>query len=210
VKSGVYSDLVGAIDHALADRFFVPSLTSLPVGSSHAVHYHTNDRDFLDGVARFARGVLRSGEPFVLVANAETRNGITQRLRNEGTDVSSFVAQGQYVELDTAKALSRFMRNGRPDAASLAEMVAEMEHLRITRGSGSRLTIFGDMARILCLDGNVEGAIELEQTWSRLTRDLPFLTVCSYSVDAFQAPKARELFPHVCAEHSAVTHALHA
>ena len=207
VKSGLQTDLVSAIDHTLDGRFFAPSITSLPhAGCNHAVQFHGNDQNFVDGVARFAGGILRSGEPCVVIGSPETRNGIAQRLSDDGTDVRSMVDDGRYVELDVREGLSQFMRGGRPDAACIDEMVAGLEHRRAARGPQTRLTLFGDMAPTLCRDGNFEAALELEQLWEDRTRNLPFFTVCYYSADCFHDPKGRELFPKVCAEHGAVTH----
>jgi CheY-like chemotaxis protein len=207
VKSRIYTDLVNAIDHALDERFFVPSLTSLPhAGCNHAIQFHTNDQNFLDGVARFAAGILRSGEPFIVIGNPETRNGIAQRLTDDGTDMRSISADGLYVEWDTREALSQVIRDGRLDVARIDDIVADLEHRRSARGPQTRLTLFGDMAAQLCLDGNFEAAAELEQIWESRTRNLPFFTVCNYSADCFGDPKARELFPKVCAVHGAVTH----
>jgi hypothetical protein len=61
------------------------------------------------------------------------------------------------------------------------------------------------MSPSLCRNGNVEGASELERIWNELTHALPFFTVCPYSIDCFEYPEARSLFPNVCAEHNAVS-----
>ena len=114
--------------------------------------------------------------------------------------------------MDAAESLSQFMRDGRPDADCLADIVRDLDRLRLSfpRGQQSRLTIFGEMAVLLCRDGNVEAAVEVERIWSKLTRSLPFLTVCSYPIECFQDEDSRKLFPSVCAEHCAVNHTLHA
>lgn len=121
-------------------------------------------------------------------------------------------AQGQYVVLDAAESLSQFMRDGRPDADCLADVVGGLDRLRLSsaRGPQSRLTIFGEMAVLLCRNGNVEAAVEVERIWSDLTRTLSFLTVCSYPIECFQDEGSRKLFPIVCAEHGAVSHTLNA
>src|SRR5215203_4911293 len=54
LKSRIHLDLIGAINHALAGRLFVPSLTSLSTvaGNGHAVQFHTGDNDYLDEASR--------------------------------------------------------------------------------------------------------------------------------------------------------------
>src|SRR5688572_16335042 len=68
LKSRIHLDLIGAIDHALAGRVFVPSLTSLSTvaGSRHAVQFHANESHLLDEVSRLVRATLRLGEQVVL------------------------------------------------------------------------------------------------------------------------------------------------
>ena len=98
LKNDIYSDLISAIDHALAGRLFVPSLTSLSgAASGHAVQFHANDRHFLDEASRFVGGILRSGELMVVIGNEETRTGIDGRLKERGIDPDTAVAQGQYI-----------------------------------------------------------------------------------------------------------------
>jgi len=210
LKMRIYSDLTSAIDHALAGRLFVSSVTSLSavVGSGHTAQFHMNDPFFLDEVSQFVGSTLRSGESIVVAATDQTRTGIAHRLKARGMDLAAMAAQGQYIVLDAAESLSQFMRDGRPDADCLAHIVGNLDRLRLSssRGPQSRLTIFGEMAVLLCGNGNVEAAVEVERIWSDLTRPLPFLTVCSYPIECFQDEGSRRLFPSVCAEHRAVSH----
>ena len=211
IKGKIYSDLISAIDHALDGRIFVPSLPALSdVGCDHAVQFHMNNEHFLDQAARFSSRILESGELLVVTMTQKNRLGIRERLKARGFDMASMAAHGQYIELDAEETLPNFMRNGRPDAALLANIVADLDCQRAARGPESRLTVLGDLAAVLCRDGNFDAAIELEQTWSRATRDLPFRTVCCYSNECFQNSKSRELVSKLCAEHGAVCHAFNA
>jgi hypothetical protein len=62
------------------------------------------------------------------------------------------------------------------------------------------------MAGTLSLQGNVEAAIALENTWDRLTADLPFLTICGYATSCFH-DEVPALWGKVCNQHWAVNHA---
>jgi CheY-like chemotaxis protein len=202
--------LVNAIDHVLADRVFVPSLSSLSenAGCGHTVHFHVNDQNYLGEVSRLVGSTLQSGEPIVVAATEQTRKGIAQRLGAQGIDLTVMIAQGQYVVMDAAESLAQFMRNGRPDPDCLADIVASLERLRLSSSCDpqARLTIFGEMAVLLYREANVEAAVEVEQLWSALTQSKRFLTVCSYPVDCFQSDASRQVLPTVCAEHSAACH----
>ena len=207
----MHSDLTSAIDHAFAGRLFVPSLllTWTSVSGEYG-QFHTNSISFLDGVSQFIGSLLRSGEAIVVVVTDQTRIGIAERLKARGMDLKRMAAQEQYIVMDAAESLSQFMKDGWPDANRMADIVADLDRLRLSsaRGPQSRLTIFGEMAVLLCRDGNIEAAVEVERIWNDLTRPLPFLTVCSYPIDCFADEGSGSLFRGVCAEHCAVSHAL--
>ena len=209
LKSRTRLDLISAIDHALAGRLFVPSLTSLSTvaGSRHAVQFHANDSHFLDEVSQLVAATLRSGEQVVIVTNEATRTGVAQRLQARQIDLAMLAERGQYVAQDSALALSHVMHEGRPDKERVAEMIHGLDLLRLAvpNGPRGRLTIVGDMSACLCRNGDFEAALELERIWNDLTRALPFFTVCSYPIDCFENSEALNLLSNVCAAHSAVT-----
>jgi two-component system response regulator NreC len=210
LKSRMRLDLISAIDHALAGRLFLPSLTSLSTvaGSRHAVQFHANESQFLDEVSQLVGATLRSGEQVVLVTSEATRIGVAQRLQARQMNLAVLAEQEQYVATDSALALSQMMHDGRPDRERLAEIINGLDRLRLAvpNGPRSRLTILGDMSVSLCRNGNFEAALELERIWNELTRALPFFTVCSYPIECFKHSEARDLLSNVCVEHSAVSH----
>jgi len=211
MKSRIHLDLISAIDHALAGRLFLPSLTSLSTvgGNRHAVQFHASDSHFLDEVSQLVAATLRAGEQVVLVTNEATRVGVADRLQARQLNLAVLTEREQYVVQDSALALSQVMHDGRPDRARLEEMIRDLDRLRLARPTGprGRLTIFGDMSVLLCRSGQFEAALELERLWDELTRGLPFFTVCGYPIGCFEHhPEAANLLADVCAEHSAVSH----
>jgi DNA-binding NarL/FixJ family response regulator len=212
LKTRIYSDLIDAIDNVLAGRLFASSLPSLfsIAEAGHTAQFHAGGDFFLDEASRFIGGALRSGDPIMVVAVDETRKGVAQRLKERGLDLAALAAQGRYLEQDSAEALSQIMRDGRPDADRVAGIVADLDRVRLSsiRGPKSRLTIFGDMAVLLCRHGDAKAVLELERIWDERTRQLPFYTVCSYPIDCFEHAPSRNIFPGVCAAHRAVSHAV--
>jgi len=208
VKSRIHQDLISAIDHALAGRLFVPSLTSLSAvaGSRHIVQFRDNDSHYLDEISQLVGATLRSGEQVVIVTSEANLTGVAQRLGARQINVAMLAERGQYVTQDSGLALSHVMRHGGADKERLAEVVHGLERLRLAAPNGpGRLTIVGDMTVSLCRNGDFEAALEFERIWNELTRALPFFTVCSYPIDCFEHEDARNQLPNVCAEHSAVT-----
>ena len=97
LKSRIHSDLISAIDHALAGRLFVPSLTSLSTvaGSRHTVQFHANDSHYLDEISQLVGATLRSGEQVVIVTSEANLIGVAQRLQARQMNVAMLAERGQ-------------------------------------------------------------------------------------------------------------------
>ena len=169
LKSRIMRDLPSALNHALLGRTFAPSLSvlsRLAADGGHAMQLHGDAKSFLDGLAGFFDLALRRGDATCVIAPADVREGLAARLQGRGWDVGAGRGLDRYLVFDTAEALHRFMRNGLPDPARLAEIVTELDHYRTTAGGpSSRLTIFGNMSMLLSADGNTEAAMALESLW---------------------------------------------
>jgi CheY-like chemotaxis protein len=213
LKARMDADLQSALRHALAGRSFLPSLRSLSTitggAGGHAVHFRADDGSFHDDVVEMMLAAIARGEMCVVLGTHALRTGIARGLNAAGCDVSAMRGKGNYFEFDAAEAISQVMRNGLPDRDELAKMVNNVERLRLARAPGgrNRVTIFGEMTVLLMQDGNLEGAVRMEQLWSELTRTLPYFTVCSYATPILRAEQHPEVWAAVCAEHSAVCHA---
>ena len=213
VKSRIRKTLTSALNHVLADRLFVPSLTSLLAvaadGNGHAAQFYAEDRSIVNEAAGFLGTALKRGDVAVVVATEKIRSRLPSGCSHaDGTSQPSENRDGISHGMP-ADALARIMRNGLPDVDLLAELVDAVERSRLafTDRANSRVTIFGELSVLLCRSGNAEGAIQLERLWSRLTSALPFLTLCGYPVQCFQDTADPDLFSKVCAEHWAVSHA---
>jgi CheY-like chemotaxis protein len=209
-KSHIARDLACSLDHALAGRLFVPSLTSLfqlASGPAHAVQLYGDPESFLDGLGMLFDLALRRGDATCVMATKRMREGVGRRLRASGWDVDGPSGHRRYMAIDAADAVSRFMRNGLVDAGALAEIASELDHYRRAVGdrTSPRLTIFGDVAGSLMARGDLEAAIALESHWNTLTRERPFFTLCGYSTSSFK--NRADLCSKACQEHWAVSHA---
>ena len=210
LKSQIERDLASALDQALDGRLFAPSLTSLyrlAEGGGHAMQVHGDDKSFLDGLATLFDLALRLGDATCVITPERIRQGLGDRLRARGWNVGGSSGHTRYLAVDATEALSRFMRNGLPDETRLAEITAEMEEYRRAVGerATSRLTVFGNMSMLLTEEGNTKAANALENCWDRLTRDLPFLTVCGYSTACFHGG-APDLLSRIRTAHWALNH----
>ena len=143
---------------------------------SHAVRFYDRDRDLLAALAGFAADGWSAGDVVVLITTGEHRAALRWRLASHGLAIAR--AEGRLVELDAAKTLDSFMRDGRPDPALFdAEVGALVRQCAATSG----VRAFGEMVDVLWGQGNAEGALELEQLWADLQQTVPFTLLCGYA-----------------------------
>ena len=170
--------------------------------SDHFVQFYETDEFILDSLGGFVGAGLGAGDACLVVATEAHRGGLDERLRARGLDVDHARARGQYVALDAAETLSRFMAGGSPDPDRFVETVGGIV-ARAAEG-GRRVRIYGEMVALLWAEGNRDGALRLEELWNRLQQARPFTLFCAYPMDGFGGDALAEPMRGVCAGHSRV------
>jgi DNA-binding NarL/FixJ family response regulator len=210
VKTRISPDLVRALEHVLAGQRFVPSLSALSAvandSGGHAALLYASDSALVDAAGTLVRSALGRGDMVLIVTRPSIRAGIAQRLERLAVNVADRRAEGRYLEQDSADALSQIMPGGQIDGTRFTEVVEDLERVRLAT-TGLRLTLLGEIAAPLCQDGDHDTTLHIERLWNRLTLPLPILGVCCYPLTCFHRNRGPELFPHVCAEHWAVSYA---
>ena len=210
VKPRVGRDLVAALDQALHNRRFVPSLIPLVTNheSGHAMQIYEEPESFAEGLAEVFDRALRRGDATCAILNRGVRDHLRDRLRARGWHVDAPSGHRRYLAIDAGDALRRFMRNGVPDRDCLAEIARELDDYRRAQSTGSTswLTVAGNTVVELCVQDNPSGAIALETCWNDLTGHLPFVTICGYASSCFN-DRVPGLWGDACQAHGALSHA---
>jgi two-component system nitrate/nitrite response regulator NarL len=213
LKTRLHMDLITALECVLAGQLFLPSLRSLLTlddhAAGHVLQFHPDDQALVDSVGGFLNVALRGGDAVSVVLTEPHRAGIARRLQAYGWKVGESGVFGRYRAADPADSLAFVMQNGRTDSDRVRQLVEQLEQWRasVAEGPNTRLTVVGSIAEQLVLEGNTIAAMELETQWSALTKDLPILTVCCYSMTSFADDPQMPALSHVCAEHFAIAHA---
>ena len=229
VKANAGNELLAAVEAVRQGRQFVtsglsghnrlhakpPAPRSLPqacspiagkreIARNHEVQFYSDDASFLGGLTRFIESALTAGNAVIVVATESHRTSLLQRLQAQGVDVAIATEQGRYIPLDAAETLSTFMDSAGPNRERFlsafgalirdAEIAADVKHKRVV--------VFGEMVALLCAEGRIKAAIEVERLGNELAQETHFLYVrCAY-------PMTEELkggpYVSICAEHSAV------
>jgi PAS domain S-box-containing protein len=199
VKSGIAS--------MSSDKLPLPPLADYcDLDSPHAVQLYSDDGFLLDALSRFIGSALASGDAAVVIATAEHRQKLADRLKERGLDPAVALRQGRYVELDAAETLSKFMRERWPEVSRFTRLIGGViEQARAAAGGKDRrVAAFGEMVALLAEEGKIEAAIRLEQLWNDLAQTHRFYLRCAYSISSFARPEQGEALFRICREHTHV------
>jgi signal transduction histidine kinase len=184
-------------------RDFAPRSDWSEMGESdHFVQFYEADAFLLNSLGGYIGGGLVEGDGCVVVASKAIREGLDARLQARGFDVDAAVERGQYVSLDAAETLSKFMVDGSPEFGRFAEVI-EGVLARASQGR-RRMRVFGEMVALLCGEGRHAAAISLEGLWNDLQKTRSFSLFCAYPMNIFGGDALSASLADVCAGHSRV------
>ncbi|HKY05339.1 MAG TPA: ATP-binding protein [Blastocatellia bacterium] len=166
----------------------------------HFVQFYETDDFLLNSLTGFVGRGLEAGDACVVVATRAHIDGLEQRLREAGLDLTPVFARGQYVPLDAAETLSKLMVDGRPEWEPVKEVIGEI----ITRAAegNRRVRIFGEMVALLWADTKHDAAVRLEELWNDLHRTHSFSLFCAYPMRGLEGEGLARPLEDVCGTHS--------
>jgi signal transduction histidine kinase len=170
--------------------------------SGHFVQFYEADEFLINSLSEYIGSGLNAGEACIVVATKAHREGLDEQLLARGLDVAATRATGQYVSLDAAEMLSRFMLDGAIDGERCFKLIGGL--IAHTAQGGRRVRIFGEMVALLWGERNYDGALRLEELWNELHRTHAFTLCCGYPINGFGGEAFTTPLGDVCAAHSRV------
>jgi CheY-like chemotaxis protein len=230
-KKRVGSDLLAAAVAVCQDRQFIsngllpgnsiplsrgltwvppdPQLDSLRTGGlddcshHHEVQFYSDDSSFLASLGAFVSGSLKAGQRTVVVATESHREALQQYLCAQDFDFPTAIGQRLYIPVDAAEVLSTFMKSRGPNRqrfqATLGPLVA------CTGVQQKKVVVFGEMVALLCAEGKMTAALQLERLWNELLKGRNLSLRCAYPI---VADIKKDRYADILSEHSAVLPAL--
>ncbi len=170
--------------------------------SEHFVQFCETDAFLMNSVSEFIGAGLRAGDACIVIATKPHRESLEERLQGDGLEVAAALKRGQYVSIDAAATLSKFMVDGWPEPERFAEVVGSMI-ARAEKG-WRHVRIFGELVAFLWADGNPAAVIRLEELWNDLGKTHSFSLFCAYPMHGFGGEVYKEEFSEICRQHSRV------
>lgn len=170
--------------------------------TDHFVQFYETDGFLLNSLSGFIGSAIKSHDAAIVIATESHRAGLDELLLANGLDLTVAKTTGQYLSLDAADTLSRFMVDGAPEPTSFKEVLGGII-ASVTDGR-ARVRAFGEMVALLWAEGNYAGAIRLEELWNELQSAHSFSLLCAYPMNGFAGEKFVDSHGDVCTAHSRV------
>ena len=167
----------------------------------HDVQFYKTDQYLVDTVVSFLGDGIRAGQPIIVIATDTHRRAFVDTLMARNLDPDKLYSGQLAVWLDARETLAAFMEGSVPNrelfyatVGSVFERLVEKRYYLVVRA-------YGEMVDLLYKDGNIEGAIVLEQLWNELANQYKYSLLCGYCVDNFLHEAGVEGFRRVCDHH---------
>ncbi len=174
-------------------------------GDQHAVQFYDDDDFLTERLARFVAAGFESREPVLMVATRAHREACRRRLESRGIDVGRALEAGQLNVLDAHQLLESFMVGRHPDHSRFVAAIDPIVAGVLRSRAGRNVRAFGEMVDLLCRDGLVDAALQLEGYWNELLEGQPIDRLCSYSLASFEGCSRTSGFDRICEAHSRVS-----
>ena len=170
----------------------------------HSVQFYRDDESLTKTLSRFVREGLNARQPVVVIATADHRERLMERLVEDGMPRDYFERAGSMWLLDAREVLDEFMDGEMPDPSVFLEVVGRVIEAARAAGGGGSVRAYGEMVDLLWKDGNPEAAIRLETLWNLLAASEQLTLLCGYAIGNFYKTNGGFDIGDVCHVHARV------
>ena len=170
------------------------------VRDPHAVGLYDTDHDLVTMVVDYIAPALENDTVLAIVR--DDHRGLLERgLEEAGADVGAARRRGHLITLDAAELLSTFMYDDLPDRDAFRAAVGGL--ITASARTGRPVRVFGEMVGLLWDEGNVTGALALEDLWHEVAATNELAVLCTYAADTVR-DNEDEILASLCHKHSVV------
>jgi hypothetical protein len=174
-----------------------------PAGlAGHDVVVYRAEEALIRSVVEFLSTAVRVGQPIIVIATPTHRREFLAGLRAGRLDPEEHFAGSMTVWLDARETLDSFMEGSLPSRELFLATVGSVFERLLDKRQYLIVRAFGEMVDLLWKDGNIEGAILLEQLWNELALKYKYSLLCAYSIDNFVHEAGVAAFRRVCDHHT--------
>jgi len=144
----------------------------------HAVRFYESDTELIEAVAAYLGQAIASGSVAVVAATDAHARAFSRVMNRAGVDVAAARAAGMLIEVDAAAIAAGLTRT--PSVERTMFEAAVGRRVRTAVRTGRPVRVFGEIVAVMWEAGRVTAALQLEELWNALAREVPFSLLCAY------------------------------
>ncbi len=168
----------------------------------HVVEFYDDEAVLADNVATYLAEAILAGGVAIVIATETHRDAFTARLADAGIDPASAREQGSLLLFDAAEAMDSLMVDGRPVPHRFDKLIGDL--VRDAAAGDRPVRAYGEIVAVMWAAGNVNAALELENLWNGLGREVDFSLYCAYPNALVEGEGHASSLHEVCRQHSGV------
>ena len=181
-------------------RSFAGGLTRDPDSPSDHVVFFFNDNHQLtyEATGYVSAGLNYGGHALMIAASNHIRElrATLPQLRVERAQ-----REGRFLALDAEQTLALFMVDGLPDPALFEQNVAST--VRTHLSETGVLSVYCELGAVLCKEGNLSGALRVDELWNELQLSTNFSLFCGHPLSDVQTQPG-DAIAQICDLHTHV------
>lgn len=171
----------------------------------HVVHFYDHDDELAGCVGPYLVEAIQVGGVAIVIATEPHRHAFATWLAGAGIDPEAAQGgglgpTGALLMLDAREAADSLLIDGQLAPHRFDKLIGDL--VREAAAGGRPVRAYGEIVAVLWADGHVRAALELEELWNGLGREVEFCLYCAYPRTLVEA--GGDAFRQVCRRHSAV------
>jgi hypothetical protein len=157
----------------------------------HLAQLHRDPEGLLEAAFMFLEAGLRRGTSALVIADAPQIDRLFDRLSAGKFHPKSLSVSGQLAVVDATALLEQLETSERPEPLEFQRAVLPVLSRLQPFGRGVR--VYSEIANLLWQGGNIDLAVQLEDSWNAMAGHQPFALYCGFHMDtqcehAYAAP----------------------
>lgn len=173
----------------------------------HVVQFYDHDHELTAGVGPYLAEAIQGGGVAIVIATEAHRHAFATQLADAGINpdmaqAGLAPAGAALLMLDAREVADALLVDGRVVPQRFDKLIGDL--VREAAAGGRAVRAYGEIVAGLWADGHVRAALELEELWNGLGREVEFSLYCAYPLSQVGAGNDADAFHEVCRLHSAV------
>jgi len=165
--------------------------------ADHRVQFYRSPEYMCSCVADFAVEGIEKKAAVVIVFIKRTHEVIFRRaLHERNQNMDHLIGQQQLTVIDCEGYVPSLLENGLPTMERVMAAVKDILDAGYRRYG--YIYLFGIGVDVLCSQGNIDGAIRLEEIWTDIMKQYPMSMMCGYDLASFYKAEASLKFKQIC------------